>query len=234
MPGVPVPADRTLRHKLVGLALAAAVLVTLAIAWSWTPMRAWLDVDLVVNALRRFGQAFGPAAAVGGFALALTLAVPLVFLTLVALAAYGPLAGFTCSVAGALLGAAVSYGLGALLGRDVLRRLGGERVNRLSERLAGHGLLAVIAVRMVPVAPFAVVNMVAGACHIRLRDLLLGTAIGMTPGTLALMMFIDQITEALRRPTPMTYALLALTVALIVAGGWGLQRWLRQVERRHR
>ena len=234
MPGVREPADRNLRHKLFGLAIAAAVLLALAIAWSWTPMRAWLDVDLVVNALRRFGQAFGPAAAVGGFALALTLAVPLVFLTLVALAAYGPLAGFACSVAGALLGAAVSYGLGVLLGRDVLRRLGGDRVNRLSERLAGHGLLAVIAVRMVPVAPFAVVNMVAGASHIRLRDLLLGTAIGMTPGTLALMMFVEQITEALRRPTPMTYALLALTVALIVAGGWGLQRWLRQVERRHR
>lgn len=234
MPGVRVSADRALRHKLAGLAVAGAVLVALAVAWTWTPMRTWLDVDLVVHALRRFGQAFGPAAAVGGFALALTLAVPLVFLTLVALAAYGPLAGFACAVAGALLGASASYGVGALLGRDVVRRLGGDRVNRLSERLAGHGLLAVIAVRMVPVAPFAVVNMVAGASHIRLRDLLLGTAIGMTPGTLALMMFVEQITEALRRPTPMTYALLALTVALIVAGGWGLQRWLRQVERRHR
>ncbi len=220
-----------LRRKLLGLAITALLLLGLAVAWSWTPMRAWLDVDLVVGAIQRFGQAFGPVAAVGGFALALTVAVPLVFLTLVALAAYGPLAGFVCALFGALLGAVASYALGALLGREVVRRLAGERINRLSERLARHGLLAVIAVRLVPVAPFAVVNMVAGASHIRLRDLLLGTAIGMTPGTLAMMVFLEHITEALRRPTPLTVALLLLTVALIALGGWGLQHWLRRIEK---
>ena len=110
-------------------------------------MRAWLDADLVVGSLRRFGQAFGPVAAVCGFALALTLAVPLVFLTLVALVAYGPMAGFGCAMAGAMLGAAASYGIGRFLGRDVVQGLGGERINRLSQRLASRGLLAVVAVR---------------------------------------------------------------------------------------
>lgn len=227
-------AQRALRRKLLVLLCAVAVLLALAVAWTWTPMRQWLDVDLVVESLRRFGQAFGPLAAVGGFALALTLAVPLVFLTLVALAAYGPAAGFACAVCGALLGATASYGIGAVLGRDVLRRLGGARINQLSESLARNGLLAVIAVRLVPVAPFAVVNMVAGASHIRLQHLLLGTAVGMTPATLAMMLFVEQITEALRKPTPVTFALVGLTLVLIVAGGWGLQRWLRQIERRRR
>ena len=88
-----------------------------------------------------------------------------------------------------------------------------------------------ILVRLVPVAPFAVINMVAGASHIRLRDLLLGTAIGITPGTLAMVLFIDQITAALRAPTPLTFALLGGTVLLIAAGVWGLRRWLRSVER---
>ena len=195
-------------------------------------MRAWLDVDQMVAALRQFGQAFGPAAAVGGFALALTLAVPLVFLTLVALAAYGPMAGFACAVAGALLGATASYAIGSVLGREVLRRLGGERINQLSENLARNGVLAVVIVRMVPVAPFAVVNMVAGASHIRLRHLLLGTAIGMTPSTLAMMVFVEQITEALRRPTALTFVILVLTVALIIAGAWGMQRWFRHLGKR--
>ena len=57
-----------LRRKLLGLAITALLLLGLAVAWSWTPMRAWLDVDLVVGAIQRFGQAFGPVAAVGGFA----------------------------------------------------------------------------------------------------------------------------------------------------------------------
>lgn len=216
-----------LRRKLYLLAFALAALIALAAAWAWTPMRAWLDVDLVVTSLQRFGRAFGPVAAVCGFALALTVAVPLVFLTLVALVAFGPLAGFACAMAGALVGAAASYGIGRFLGREVVRRLAGERINRLSQRLARRGVLAVIAVRLVPVAPFAVVNMVAGASHIRLRDLLLGTAIGMTPATLAMAVFVDQITDALRQPTPLTFALAALTVVLVVAGGWAMRRWLK-------
>ena len=197
-------------------------------------MRHWLDVDVVVGALQHFGRSFGPVAAVAGFAFALTLAVPLVFLTLVTLAAYGPWLGFSCALSGALLGAAASYGIGGLLGREVVRQLAGPRVNALSERLAENGLLAVIIIRMVPVAPFAVANMVAGASHIRLHHLLLGTAIGMTPSTLAMMVFVDQITAALRNPTPLTFALLGLTVVLLIAGGWGIQRWLRRLDRGER
>ena len=221
---------RPLRVRLYLLAVALLALVGLALAWSWSPMRAWLDVNVVVAALQRLGQAFGPVAAVCGFALALVVAIPLVFLTLVALVAFGPVAGFGCVVAGALLGAAASYSIGLLLGREVLERLAGARINRLSRRLASRGLLAVIALRMVPVAPFAIVNMVAGASHIRLRDLLLGTLIGVTPGTLAMTVFVDQITAALRQPTPLTFALLGLTVLLIAVGAWGMQRWLRGVD----
>ena len=61
-------------------------------------MRGWLEVDQVVASLQRVGRTFGPLAAVCGFALALVVAIPLVFLTLVALVAYGPVAGFACSM----------------------------------------------------------------------------------------------------------------------------------------
>lgn len=219
----------SLHRRLVLLVLLVLAMLGLAAAWNWTPLRGWLDLDRIVAQLRHLGQAFGPLAAIAGFAAALTVAVPLTFLMLVALVAFGPWAGVGCALAGGLIGAAVSYGLGFLLGREVLERMGGARVNLLSRRLARRGLLAVVLVRLVPVAPFAVVNMVAGASHIRLRDLLLGSAIGMLPALLAMAFFIEQIEAALRSPTPLTFALLALTVALIAVGAWLLQRWLRRV-----
>ena len=221
---------RPLRRRLLGLVLVFAVLLALALSWSWSPLREWLDVDRIVALLQRFGQAFGPFAAIGGFALAVTLAVPLTFLSLVTLVAFGPLAGFFYCMAGASLGAAMSYGVGLLLGRQAVQRLGGERVNTLSERLARHGLLAVIAVRVVPVAPFAIVNMVAGASRISLRDMLLGTALGMAPGLLVMVFFVDQIVAALKTPGPLTLALFAGAVVLIGAALWGLQRWLKRAE----
>ena len=227
---MPQPPDtsRRLRLRLLWLALSLLVLMGLALAWSWSPLRAWLDIDVVVAALQRMGQTLGPLAAVGGFALAVSLAVPLTFVTLVALAALGPWAGLACSMAGALVGVCISYGIGYLLGREALERLAGERVNLLSRRLSQRGVLAIIAVRMVPIAPFAIVNMITGATHISLRDVLLGTAIGMTPATLVMMVFMNQLLDTLRQPSSQSLFLLLIPVGLILAGLWGVRRWLRQ------
>lgn len=219
-----------LRRRLIVLVGILVTAFALAMAWTWTPLRDWLDADLIVASLRSLGQSFGPVAALAGFSLALTVAIPLTFLTLVALVAFGPWGGLGCAMGGALIGAAASYGLGHVLGREALERLAGPRVNLLSRRLASRGVLAVIVIRLIPVAPFAVINMVAGASHIRLRDLLLGTAIGMAPSTLAMAFFIEQITAAMRHPTLLTFALAGVAIALIVAGAWGAQRWARSIE----
>jgi len=214
------------RGRLILLAVLLLALVGLAMAWSWSPLREWLKVDRIVGGLQALGQAYGPFAALGGFALASVLAVPLSFLTLVTFVALGPSTGFLCAMGGALLGATASYSIGRFLGFEALQKLAGERVKLLSRRLARHGLWAVVAVRVVPVAPFAIVNMIAGATHIRLRDMVLGTALGMAPGTVLIGLFSGQIVEALKHPGPLTIGLVVLTLALIAAGGWGLKRWL--------
>jgi uncharacterized membrane protein YdjX (TVP38/TMEM64 family) len=218
------------KRRLWLLALLIALLLLLGVAWSWSPLKAWLDIDQIVGALRRLGHSFGPLAAVGGFALAVALAVPLTFLTLVAIVAFGPWLGFACALPAALAGATFSYLIGRRLGREAVERLGGARVNAVSRALAKRGLLAIILVRFTPVAPFAIVNMVAGASQIRLRDLLLGTAIGMTPSTVFMMVFMDRIIAELKKPSESGLALLGVTVLLIVAGGWALKRWLKRLK----
>lgn len=229
-PDTEISASKGLRWRLIFLAVALFALLGLASAWSWSPLRGWLDAARIVNALEHLGQSIGPVAAIFGFGLALTLAVPLTFLTLVAIVAFGPAAGFFYSIAAALLGATVSFWIGERLGHDVVQQLGGERVNRVSKRLASHGVMSVIAVRMVPIAPFAIVNMIAGASHLSLRDLLLGTAIGMTPGTLVMMFFAGQIVEALKNPSLLTYLIGLGMLLLIGAGVWSLRRWMRRYD----
>lgn len=217
-----------LRRRLWGFGLVLLALVGLALAWKWSPLNEWLQVDRVVELVRRWGTAIGPVAGAGVFALALVLAVPLTPLTLVTLAALGPWAGMACAYAGALLGAAASYALGRWMGYAAVHTLGGERTRALSARLARDGLWAVVAVRMVPVAPFAVVNLLMGATHLRLRHLLVGTALGMTPSTVAMALFGERLLAALRAPGPWAYTLLGLTVLLVVLGGWGLKRWFQR------
>lgn len=220
----PIP---RLRCRLFFFALALIALLGLTLAWRWSPLRDWLEPEHVIDGLRLLGQRMGPLSAILGLGVALSLAVPLILLTLVSVVAFGPWMGSLCIFVGAVSSAAVSHGIGKLLGHELLVRLGGTRVNLLSQSIARRGLVAVIALRLVPVAPFAIVNMVAGATHLRLRHMFLGTAVGMCPGTLAVALFADQLMLSIKQPGPGRYAVLALTAALIILGIWGLRRWMR-------
>ena len=221
-----VPANLRLRLLVAGVLLMA--LIGLTLAWSWSPLRQWLDVDRIVAVLEHVGQSYGPAVATLAFTVAVTLAVPLTFLTIVTLVTFGPEIGFFISMVGAAVGAVATFGLGKVVGHEIVRRLGGPKVNRISEKLAGRGILAVIAIRLLPIAPFAIVNMVAGATHLRLRDMLLGTIIGMLPGTLIMAFFVDQLIDALKRPNLLTVVFAVTAVVLIGTGIWGFRKWLQK------
>jgi uncharacterized membrane protein YdjX (TVP38/TMEM64 family) len=144
---------------------------------------------------------------------------------------FGPVLGVVYALAGALLSGFVTYSIGRHLGRDTVRRLAGARLNQISRKLAERGLLAVVLVRMVPVAPYSIVNMVAGASHIRLRDFMLGTFLGLLPGVLGTVIFVDRIVASVRDPGFVTFALLGV-VAGLVAGATLLLR--RRIARRAR
>ncbi|HKJ76768.1 MAG TPA: VTT domain-containing protein, partial [Gammaproteobacteria bacterium] len=112
--------------------------------------------------------------------------------------------------------------------RRTIRRVAGSRLNRLSQRFAQRGLLTIIGVRIVPVAPFTVVNLVAGASHIRFWTYMLGTLLGMTPGLIGLSAFMDRLVALVRHPDTMNFALAAGVAAVLVVAGFFLQRWLRR------
>jgi phospholipase D1/2 len=59
-----------------------------------------------------------------------------------------------------------------------------------------------------------------------LRDFLLGTVIGMLPGILATVVFVDRIVEALRNPSALTFITLALVIGLVVGAMVALRRRL--------
>jgi uncharacterized membrane protein YdjX (TVP38/TMEM64 family) len=217
------------KKRIVLLLAVLALFMALAAAWAWSPLKHWLDVQRIVAALQLWGQTYGPIFGALVVTLALLCAIPLSFLTIVVIVAFGAVHGFFIALTSAVLAAAITFELGKLLGHDVLIRLGGERVNAISHRLGKNGLLAVIAIRLVPIAPFAIVNMVVGTSHIRRRDMLLGTALGMTPGTLIMVFFIDQILAALTRPSATTGVLVALALVLILIGGIALRRWSRKI-----
>jgi uncharacterized membrane protein YdjX (TVP38/TMEM64 family) len=97
--------------------------------------------------------------------------------------------------------ALVTYLIGRRLGAELLRNLLGPRINRISRGIARRGVLAVAAIRLVPVAPFTLVNLVAGASRVRPLDYLVGTALGMAPGIALMSTLGSQVFDVLSDPS---------------------------------
>lgn len=214
------------RQIMLGSATLLAFLA-LAAAWRWTSLRDWLDIPALVAYLQTFqDSSLAPFLAIAAFVLGGLVVAPVTVLIAVSVLAFGPLLGFVYSFTGMTLSALLVFGLGHLLGHEAVRRLAGSRLNKISQRLAQRGVLAIIAVRIIPVAPFSLINLVAGASHIKFRHFLIGTLIGELPGLLALSIFVDQIGEAIRHPGRGSMVALIAVAILIVLAVYVLRRWL--------
>lgn len=228
---VPNEARKPLPRRLIGLGMLAIALALLAVAWRWTPLREWVNLgSLVAYARSLDALPLTPLAVVASYVAAGLLMVPVMLLIAVTGIVFGPWYGALYAVAGSLLSALVTYGIGHWLGRDAVRGLLGARINRLSQRIAQRGILAMMVIRMLPVAPFSIVNIVAGASHIKLRDYLVGTWLGMMPGIIMTVTFVHHLAEAIRNPTPGSVAVLGTVAASIIAVAIGLQRLLKRKE----
>lgn len=231
---LPEKTRKPARSRLIQWLLLISAISLLAALWRWTPLSAWANVDTVSSLITSFREmAMAPLWVIGGFLLAGLIAFPFSLLILATVAVFGPLEGFFYSLAGGLLSAVGVYGIGELLGRSMVRQLAGEKLNSISQTLARNGLLTIIAVRIIPVAPFSIINLVAGASHINFRDYVTGTLLGMTPGMLAVIIIADQVHSAISDPGLMTTVSLLLSTSIIATAGFLLVRWLKRRSDRH-
>ena len=107
----------------------------------------------------------------------------------------------------------------------------GPRLHRVRRGLVRRGVLAVAAVRLVPIAPFTIVNLVAGASRIPFADYIFGTIIGMAPGIVLMSALGHRIFSILTEPTLANILLFILAVLAWLAVSIGVQaiilRWRR-------
>ncbi len=209
---------------LAAIALAAALLAAL---WRYTPIVAWTDAERIVGWAGDLARRpwLGPAVVLA-YTPAAFLLFPRPLITLFAVAAFGPWIGFAYAWTGILLAALVSYYVGRSVSRSTVRRIAGARINRLTRLMSRRGWLTMTAVRLVPLAPFVVVNLVAGAIRFRPWHFLLGSALGILPGTLAATVLGDQLLAGLRDPRSMDLGLLIAVLAGLAAAAWVVQRWV--------
>lgn len=215
---VPRESREPLVRRFMGLVTTTAMLIAVVVTLRHTPLQAYLNLHamtLLAGELRE--MAWAPLWIVLAFVLGGLLMVPVTLLIAATGVVFGTFPGAWYALAGSVLSAATGYLLGDMLGKATVRRLMGPRIRRLSLRIARRGVIAMIIVRALPLAPYSVVNMAAGASHIRRRDFLIGTALGMLPGIFLTTTFAEHLVMAIHQPSHQTLGILMIVVLLLIA-----------------
>jgi phosphatidylserine/phosphatidylglycerophosphate/cardiolipin synthase-like enzyme len=212
------------------LLLGVAVVALLTAAWRFTPLAHIFTPENVIDWFESFAAHWwAPLLIVAAYTPASVVMFPRPIITLAAVVSFGAWEGFAFAMTGVLLASAAGYYAGRAFGRQSVRRLAGPRLNRLTQVLQRRGVIAITAVRLVPIAPFIVESMVAGAIHMKLWQLSVGTFLGMLPGTLMATVLGDAIESALHDPSRINWWFVGGVALTLATATYIVQRWLRKV-----
>lgn len=198
------------RPRTVGLLVVLAALVAAALL---------LPVP-TPDELRSWALAVGPAFPLVFLvvhALVTITPVPRTVFTVSAGLLFGPVTGVAVATSATVVSALAALLLVRVLGREaVAARLRHRALRTVDARLARRGWLAVLSLRLIPVVPFSLLNYSCGVSAVRVGPFLAGTAVGILPGTVAVVVLGDALTGG---TSPV---LLAVSVAGACLGLLGL------------
>ena len=121
------------------------------------------------------------------YVLATVAFVPGVLVTLLGGLAFGAWWGTLIVLSASTTGAILAFLIARYVARDTIQVLMARQVwyQRFQKDFVENGLNFVLFVRLVPLFPFNALNYACGLAPIRLRDFVLGSLVGMLPGTFA-------------------------------------------------
>jgi len=226
------------RHIVRNLGIAAALVVFLgiaALAWRWLSSSAGVDTTRLIAFLNEASEwPLSPFVTLLVYAVGGLIVFPLNLLIAATVVTFGPIAGTCYALLGSLTSAALLYEIGRFAPERLRRLIVNSRTERVIERIARRGVLAVAIVRLLPLAPYSVVCLLAGTARIGRIAYLAGTAIGLLPGIVLYALFADRARAVLENPRPQTYLLLILAIAAILCASLLLQGYLRHVRYRRK
>jgi uncharacterized membrane protein YdjX (TVP38/TMEM64 family) len=164
-----------------------ALSALLTAAWYWALPAPWLSWQSLLDHLQHLGdRRLAPLWIAAIYIVGGLVVLPLSLLIIATAAAYGVARGMTYALFGAVSSAVVTFAIGRVVGEPAVRRLLGPRFETVRRQLGSCTVMSLTAVRLLPVAPFTVVNLLAGTGGVRFVPFVVGTLFGVAPGIAAL------------------------------------------------
>ena len=157
---------------------------------------------------------WGPAVFIVVFALTHTVGFPSMVLVVVAAAVWPLGSAILISWVGGVAGTSLAYGVAAWAGRDWAMQRIPPRLQRLDQRIAESGVLALLGVRLFLLTP-APADWGWGVSSMRYRDFLATTMVGLVPPTIVISTVVSDAV-----PLVTVAAVTVAATLLLVAAAW--------------
>ncbi len=213
--------------RMLKLILILVLLTALPMLWRLSLFGDWANVESVV-AWKRFINHYPGTFlwVVAAYLVASLVLFPITILNVATVLTFGPVVGNLYALIGWLASACMGFGLGRLFGMELVHRWLQPRVHRRIQQVKNRGFLAVLILRLVPLAPFTIVNIFVGASGIAFRDFTLASVVGRMPGVVILTLAGVQLEHFLRHPAlGGLIILMMIVVVLPIVSRLLFKRW---------
>ena len=188
-PVLPLTADRSApknyaKRFLPGLILAAGVAIFFGLGWNeYLSLDALRQHHAGLNAFVAAHSILAGGLFVLVYAAATATSIPgALLLTITGGLLFGTALGTALAVLGATTGATILFIVARSAFGDVLRSRAGTWVERMAEGFRHNAFSYLLVLRLLPLVPFFVVNLVPAFLGVRLRTYILATLLGIIPG----------------------------------------------------
>lgn len=126
-----------------------------------------------------------------------------------------------CATLGALSSSAAGYVVGHWLGRETIEKHGGITVRRAEQYIQNNSFNSMVLINLLPVAPFTMTNMLAGAFRLDFPRYMLGSAVGIIPGLLIVIAFGGQLGKLMvagENGLPWSAIVIAISLIFLLVG----------------
>ena len=154
---------------------------------------------------------------VAAYAVAATIALPATPFTLAGGIIFGVAKGAALNWMVATIGATGSFLLARWLGADALRSLLGKHAARAAWLTYAANVMTILRLRLVPVVPFDGLSVAAGLAGVPLRAFVVGTAVGIIPGTVIYTWFAQSLLLGTAGASRSAFVQLAVAGLLLIA-----------------
>jgi uncharacterized membrane protein YdjX (TVP38/TMEM64 family) len=181
------------KGALIKAAILVLFILSAVYAFRFTPLKSYLTLGKIKQLLEASGY-WAPAIFILIYTLGICLFIPGSILTAIGAAIFGPYRGFFYVLAGAMLGATVTFFIGRYLGRDFAASIIGDRLKKYDEAIERNGFATVLYLRLI-YFPFTAMDFGMGLTRVRFWDYFWGTFLGIMVGTFVFTFFIGTIKD---------------------------------------